>query len=104
MSYLANEPAEGGAAEKRRWPDCEYLEAQCLAYSLAKRLGTRPLARLVAFVAEAGTGARLTLQRNRTEFTVQVTDAVEKAEKNRLDPVTFRQLGALLSSDEEVKE
>lgn len=96
--------AEGGAAEKRRWPDCEHLGAQCLVYSLAKRLGTRPLARLVAFVAEAETGARLTLQRNRTEFTVQVTDAVERTEENRLGPVTFRQLGALLSSVEEVKE
>lgn len=99
MSY-----SKGGTDGKRRWPDCEYVDAQCLAYSLAHRLGTKPLNRLVAFVAEAETGARLTLQRNRTEFTVQVTDAVEKAEENRLDPATFRQLGALLASVEEVQE
>ena len=52
-----------------QWPYCEVLAAECVVHSLAQRMGTEPLARLLDFVTSAKKGARLSLQRNGTERT-----------------------------------
>ncbi len=79
----------------RRWPYCSVLQGCCLAHSAARQMGTRPLTTLLTFVATADTGARLTLQRNREWFTVQVTDAVERTDDNQLALEELRQIGEL---------
>ncbi len=104
MKSSAYTGAEAEAGSRKEWPYCEFLDAQCLAHSLAQRLGTQPLTRLLTFSVGAEPGARLTLQRNQGGFTVQVTDAVESAQGKRLDLEEFRQLGELLSDCKGVKE
>ncbi len=103
MKSPGSKGAEAEAKSGKDWPYCEFLDAQCLAHSLAQQLGTQPFTRLLNFVSMAEPGARLTLQRNHGGFTVQVTNAVVSAQGKRLDLEEFRQLGELLSGRKGVK-
>ncbi len=104
MKSSAYTGAEAEAGSRKDWPYCEFLDAQCLAHFLAQRLGTQSLTRLLTFSVKAEPGARLTLQRNQTGFTVQITNAVESTQGTRLEIEDFMQLGDLLSGSKGVKE
>ncbi len=104
MKSPASTGAECEARSGKGWPYCGVLEAECLAHSLAQRLGTQPLIKILSFVATAEPGARLTLQSDKMGFTVQVTNAVEGPGGTQLDLEDFKQLGDLLSGRRRGKE
>ena len=64
-------------------------------------MGTELLTTFLTFVAASKSGARLTLQHNGSGFTVQVTEAVERAYESHLDPETFKRLWGLVSHREQ---
>ena len=61
------------------WPHCEDLGSICPLYDMSALIGTSAFDALMAFLWSADPGARLTLQRNRDEFTLQVTGAVQRS-------------------------
>ena len=73
-----------------RWPDCPTLGGQCLLYQIAQVMGKNIFDTMVTFVLRAETGSRLSLQRNRDEFTVQITGAVQRTATDTVD-LTFLQ-------------
>ena len=56
------------------WPHCLVLGDTCLAYRAGTSLGSDALLRLFEFIANAREGSRLTLQRDRNDFILQVTE------------------------------
>ena len=72
--------SSGGAAgvDPRPWPYCSHIDGTCLAHEIGRSLGAGVESSLLTFVLTAEEGARLTLQRNREAFTVQITGAVQK--------------------------
>ncbi len=55
---------------------CVYLDANCAVLDLAQRLGGNILTTFLLFVHSARPGDRLTLQRNRDGFSIQVTQGM----------------------------
>ncbi len=91
-SGLRPGPDPLGRAQELRWPHCPYADRTCLLYDMAHSMGRNVHDTLVSFILAAEEGARLTLQRNRDGFTVQVTRAVQKTAK---DPMNAPGLWAL---------
>ena len=72
--------------ERRKdWPHCIQIDDVCPVYELCKLLGITVFDSLVEFSACAQAGSRLTLQRNQSEFTSQITGSVQKAGGNVID-------------------
>lgn len=78
-------PDSLGQARETRWPHCPYASRTCLLYEMAQSMGRNVHDTLVNFILAAEEGARLTLQRNRDGFTVQVTRAVQKTTKDPMN-------------------
>ncbi len=85
-------------AHDRAWPECKYVGGPCLAYELSGSVGADLFSGLVAFIADSEPGARLTLQRNQSGFTLQVTGAVRRGEPRLLSPGEMSALGARFSA------
>ena len=75
-----------GDTKGLEWPHCPYANSVCLLYELAQTMGCNIHDTLLTFILTAEEGARLTLQRNREGFTVQVTRAVQKTTVNPVSP------------------
>ncbi len=78
-------PEPLGGTHDIRWPHCPYANRTCLLYDMAGTMGRNIHETLITFILAAEEGARLTLQRNRDGFTVQVTRAVLKTAKDPSD-------------------
>ena len=74
------------------WPDCSAVQGVCLAYDMGRFLGRGVLSGLLDFIFGAKDGARLSLQRNRSGFTLQVTEAMQRADD---EPVALADVRAL---------
>ncbi len=81
-----------GARSTKPWPYCENAGGNCPSFDMGHALGRRILATFVAFVASAEPGSRLTLQRNRRGFSLQVTGAVQKSNDGDADLVDLHEL------------
>lgn len=62
------------------WPNCESIEGKCPLFEISQLTGLSILDALLTFLWSAEPGARLTLQKNRDEFTLQVTGAVKRSQ------------------------
>ena len=69
----------GGATKEGQWPYCAMIEGTCLPYEMGQFLGGNIQSALLTFIFGAEQGARLILQKNHDGFTIQVTEAVQKA-------------------------
>ncbi len=70
--------SDGEATTGAPWPYCAAIEGTCLAFETGQFLGASVLSTLLTFILAANEGGRLTLQKSREDFTVQVTGAVER--------------------------
>ena len=68
-----------------RWPNCPDIADLCPVYKMAKTLGVDVQDILISFIGSAEEGSRLTLQKNQTGFTIQVTGAVKRTSKEEAD-------------------
>lgn len=66
-------------SQQQGWPHCESLGGICPLYDLSALLGVSVFDAFMTFLWSAEAGARLTLQKNRDEFTLQVTGAVQRS-------------------------
>ncbi len=59
------------------WPACAYIGGlECVAHAYGRHLGPEISAKVAEFVGKAEPGARLTLQKNKDGFTLQITSEV----------------------------
>ena len=82
------------------WPHCEDLGSVCPLYDMSALIGTSAFDALMAFLWSAEPGARLTLQRNRDEFTLQVTGAVQRGGGEVISLEQLRQMRTRLDANE----
>ncbi len=66
-------------SQQQGWPHCESLRGICPLYDISALMGASVFDAFMTFLWSADAGARLTLQRNREEFTMQVTGAVQRS-------------------------
>lgn len=59
---------------------CESLGGACPLYDMSALMGASVFDAFMTFLWSAESGARLTLQRNKDEFTLQVTGAVQRSD------------------------
>ena len=84
---------EGAAdASSRPWPHCPAIGGTCLAYNVGRCLGPEIATAVTEFIFNARDGARLTLQRNHEDFTLQVTGAVQRGTHDTFDLSKLRDL------------
>ena len=76
MSHIHERDPETISLE---WPQCPFLEGRCLLDQLGQALGPEILESLLAFTFEPQPGSRFSLQRNRNEFTAQITGPVARS-------------------------
>lgn len=69
---------EANAREETAWPYCDVMDGNCLGYDMSQRTGRLTFQELLAFIWSAEEGARLTLQKNRDGFSLQVTGAIHR--------------------------
>jgi hypothetical protein len=62
-----------------RWSDCTFLDGRCLVDQIGEALGPQIMECLMRFILAPQAGARLSLQRNQSEFTSQVTGPVTRS-------------------------
>ena len=65
---------------------CSLPGGDCLVAQLAEVLGANILESIVDFSLTAFPGSRLSLQRNRSEFTLQVTGPIQRSAKRPIEP------------------
>ena len=68
-----------------RWPNCPDIADLCPIYKMAKTLGVDVQDILISFIGSAGDGSRMTLQKNQTGFTIQVTGPVKRTSEEAAD-------------------
>ena len=85
-------------ANELQWPNCPDLFGDCLVYGSTQRLGLEIYEALMAFIWSAEAGSRLTLQKNKDEFTLQITGAVYRSGDTLMDVNDLRQLRHKLDS------
>ena len=72
---------------------CLDPNANCLLLSCVNTMGQGILYKLLAFIQAGEDGSRLTLQKNRQGFTLQITGAVQVGHASgRVDPTDLRAL------------
>ena len=88
-------------SSESQWPNCPNIADVCPVYNMAKALGTDVQNILINFISEAEDGSRLTLQKNQTGFTIQVTGAVKRGSENgkTLDIASLRSIGHKLNRE-----
>ena len=72
--------------------------SNCLAYDSSQRLGLEIYEALMTFIWRAEAGSRLTLQKNKDEFTLQITGAVYRSGGTLVNVNDLRQLRHKLDS------
>lgn len=81
------------------WPHCELLGGDCIGSDLVSMLGPGVNQVLMEFIWSSAEGSRLSLQKNRQGFTVQVTGAVHRSEGEAvIDRDKFKNLKQYLDS------
>ena len=65
---------------KSSWPQCDTAGGNCIGYGLADQLGPNINRELMDFIWKGEDGSRLSLQKNRQGFTLQVTGKVHRSE------------------------
>ena len=65
---------------KSSWPRCDAVGGNCIGYVLADQLGANINRELMDFIWKGEDGSRLSLQKNRQGFTLQVTGKVHRSE------------------------
>ena len=74
-----------------QWPACAYIGGlECVTHAFCRHLGPDISARVAEFVGNAEPGARLTLQKNKDGFTLQITSEVIR--DGRTDDVQLTRL------------
>ena len=69
------------------WPKCPVVGGNCVEYDLATLLGQSVNVILQEFIWNRAEGSRLTLQRNKQGFSVQVTGEVHRSEDQNITGV-----------------
>ena len=69
----------GEDAGQSEWPYCPVLRGECIVFDSPRLLGLDIYEALITFITSAEAGSRLTLQKNKNEFTLQVTGAVYRS-------------------------
>ena len=82
------------------WPHCESLGGICPLYDMSALMGVSVFDAFMTFLWSAEPGARLTLQRNRDEFTLQVTGAVQRGGGEVISLEQLRQMRTRLDANE----
>ena len=73
------------------WPACAYIGGlECVAHAFGRHLGPDISAKVAEFVGNAEPGARLTLQKSKDGFTLQITSEVIR--DGRTDDVQLTRL------------
>ncbi len=75
--------------QKGEWPYCEALKGECIAHEVSEKVGQNLLSQFLAFVRRSEDGSRLMLQRNRDNFTIQVTGSVKRGVGDMLSREKF---------------
>lgn len=83
-------------AHDEKWPYCDDLKGVCFTYRMAQFMGADLLDDMMVFIWNAQEGSRLTLHKNRNEFTLQITGPVKRAAKQPLELSSARKLQAAL--------
>ncbi len=65
-------------SQQQGWPHCESLEDICPLYDMSALMGVSVFEALMTFLWTAEPGARLTLEKNLDDFTLQITGAVQR--------------------------
>ena len=84
-------PASATVPESPRRPEspiCLAPNANCLLLNCVRTMGQGILYKLMTFIQAGEDGSRLTLQKNRQGFTLQVTGAVQEGHTSGHDDVT----------------
>ena len=87
-------------AQPNEWPDCDQIEGICPLYEMSQKSGVSILDALMTFLLRSAPGARLTLQRNRDEFTLQVTGAVQRSGGEVISLEQLREMRVRLDANE----
>ncbi len=87
--------------EKAEWPYCDIVGGNCLGYDMSQRTGRITFDELLAFIWTAEEGARLTLQKNRDGFSLQVTGAVHRPPVEDTDLAFLRDVRKTLDESTE---
>ena len=85
-------------ANELQWPHCPALYGNCLVYDSTQRLGLEIYEALMTFIWSAEAGSRLTLQKNKDEFTLQITGAVYRSGGTLVNMNDLKQLRHKLDS------
>ena len=91
-----NTPKETQRGEGE-WSDCDSPLDPCPVIDLAAALGPRLYESFLSFILFGHRGARLTIQRNRDGFSVQVTNAASGREGSPMQMEDFKALKKKLS-------
>ena len=75
---MTPEYGNGNQKDESNWPSCPYTGQDCIFQNLSQLLGANILGSLLSFILTTGEGTRLTLQRNKEGFTLQVTGPLQK--------------------------
>ena len=94
---MATEDDYGNESGGSAWPICVYTEQVCIFYNMARLLGGNILDTLLRFIWTAERGSRLTLQRKKDGFTLQVTGPVEVTYEELLHPSRLRSISLHVS-------
>ena len=87
-------------SQQQGWPHCESLAGICPLYDLSALLGVSVFDAFMTFLWSAEPGARLTLQKNRDEFTLQVTGAVQRSGSEVISLEQLKSIRARLDAKE----
>ena len=64
------------------WPHCVLSDGNCIGFDLVSLLGPNVNQVLMEYIWNSAEGSRLTLQKNRQGFTVQVTGEVHRSQND----------------------
>ena len=87
-------------SQQQDWPHCESLGGICPLYDMSALMGTTVFDAFMTFLWSAEPGARLTLQRNRDEFTLQVTGAVQRSGGEEISLEQLKSIRTRLDANE----
>ena len=88
----ASRTAPEGRPKEPEWPECAQLGSVCLLIPMAESLGDNIRDSLITFILNAEEGSRLSLQRNREGFTLQITGPVVRTSKGSGDLSRLKEL------------
>jgi hypothetical protein len=86
------------------WPHCDNVGGICLGYDLSRRAGRLTFQELLSFIWTAEEGARLTLQKNRDGFSLQVTGGIHRPPIDEMDLAFLRDVRKTLDESDESAE